>query len=211
MASITASIDKKMDKNMRVLIISGFLGSGKTTLLLSLAKKMLARAYKIAIIENEIGEIGIDGDYISRYGLEVQEIYGGCICCTLNTNLRSTLEKLGESYKPDWVILEPTGAAIPNDIVSTVSLYTNIVESYYVIGLIDPLRYEILVEMMTPLLDAQLESADIIIINKIDEIRKKDLIAVKERIKSRLKSDTPIALISAEKEINIDSLLDKVL
>ena len=64
---------------MRVLIIGGFLGSGKTTLLLSIAKKLTSVPLKVAIIENEIGEIGIDGKYISQYGIEVQELYGGCI------------------------------------------------------------------------------------------------------------------------------------
>jgi G3E family GTPase len=196
---------------MRVLVIGGFLGSGKTTLLLSIAKKLTSVPCTVAIIENEIGEIGIDGKYISQYGMEVQELYGGCICCSLNTSLRTALEKIGRELKPDWVLLEPTGAAIPNDIIKTVAAYTDIVESYYTFILIDPLRYDMLLEMMTPLLEAQIESADSILINKIDEIEKDTLDSVIKSISSRLKKDIPVVNISAEKETNLESLLELIL
>lgn len=196
---------------MRVLIIGGFLGSGKTTLLLSIAKKLTSVPCTVAIIENEIGEIGIDGKYISQYGMEVQELYGGCICCSLNTNLRTALEKIGRKLNPDWILLEPTGAAIPNEIIKTVAVYTDTVESYYTFILIDPLRYEMLLKMMTPLLDAQIESADILLINKIDEIEKNKLDSVIESIRSRLKKDIPVVTFSAEKETHLKSLLDLIL
>ena len=67
---------------MKLLIIAGFLGSGKTTLLLEVAQRLVAVPQKVAIIENEVGEIGIDGKYLHQEGLQVQELFGGCVCCT---------------------------------------------------------------------------------------------------------------------------------
>ena len=76
---------------MRLVLVAGFLGSGKTTLLEHIARQLTAAGRKIAIIENEAGEIGIDGNYLRQNGLEVQELYGGCICCTLSVDLVVTL------------------------------------------------------------------------------------------------------------------------
>ena len=105
---------------MRLLLISGFLGSGKTTLLLEIARRLAAGSQKIAIIENEVGEVGIDGQYLRREGLEVQEMFGGCVCCTLSVDLVTTLKKLDRLVRPETVILEATGIARPGDIVPTV-------------------------------------------------------------------------------------------
>lgn len=78
---------------MELIIISGFLGSGKTTLLLGMARSLVEASIRVAIIENEVGEIGIDGQYLRQEGLEVQELFGGCICCTLSAGLVPTLRK----------------------------------------------------------------------------------------------------------------------
>src|SRR5210317_1406548 len=101
---------------MKLLIIAGFLGSGKTTLLLQVAKHLAAASKRIAIIENEMGEVGVDGDYLTLEGLHVQELLGGCICCTLAAGLVGTLEKVERLFQPDLVILEATGSARPSDI-----------------------------------------------------------------------------------------------
>ena len=85
---------------MKLLIIAGFLGSGRTTLLLEVARRLVAVPQKIAIIENEVGEIGIDGKYLHQKGLQVQELFGGCVCCTLSADLVSTLEKIEKLYQP---------------------------------------------------------------------------------------------------------------
>jgi G3E family GTPase len=196
---------------MRVLLIGGFLGSGKTTLLLRLAKELIRAPSRVAIIENEIGEIGIDGRYISLEGLEVQELYGGCVCCTLKTDLRRSLVKIERTLNPDWVLLEPTGAAYPHDIIETISEYSDNVAFYRVLILIDPVRYEMLLEMMTPLLEAQLDAADIIMINKIDEVNENKLNSVTKSIKSLLKMDKPLIKISAEKQKSMEPLIRRIL
>ena len=76
---------------MKIIMIGGLLGSGKTTILLKLVNQFKDYYKKIIIIENEIGEIGIDGKYLQNEGLQVQELYSGCVCCTLSVDLVSTL------------------------------------------------------------------------------------------------------------------------
>ena len=97
---------------MDLLIIAGFLGAGKTSLLLELVGGLAAGGTrKIAIIENEIGAVGVDDQVLAAEGLPVREIYSGCICCSLRGDLVTTLLELERQEKPDLVILEPSGAA----------------------------------------------------------------------------------------------------
>jgi G3E family GTPase len=98
---------------VNVLCIAGFLGSGKTTVLLEVARVMAEDGLKLAVVENEIGEVGIDGSYVRDQGLPVQELFGGCICCTLQAGLAETLLAVESDHDPDWVIIEPTGLAAP--------------------------------------------------------------------------------------------------
>jgi len=196
---------------MNILLIGGFLGSGKTTLLLYIAKKLSDLSRRVAIIENEIGDIGIDGKIISRQGLEVRELYGGCVCCTMRTDLRTTLEKIEKTIKPEWVLLEPTGAAYPGDVIKNLISDVDFIENYRVIILIDPLRFDILREMMTPMLEAQLESADVVVINKIDEIEESKAEKVTESLRDMLKQDKRIVHISAELDINLENLVKELI
>ncbi len=94
---------------MKLLIIAGFLGSGKTTLLLQVAKHLAAASQRIAIIENEMGEVGVDGEYLTLEGLHVQELLGGCICCTLAAGLVGTLEKVQRLFQPTSSSWRPPG------------------------------------------------------------------------------------------------------
>jgi G3E family GTPase len=158
---------------MKVIIIAGFLGSGKTTLLLQMAKSFSAASKKTAVIENELGEFGVDGDYLELEGLQVKQLLGGCICCTLSSGLVETLENLNRNYSSDIIILEATGAANPGDIVANLGLCRIPIHSIKVITLVDAKRYEMLMKMMTPLLTSQILTADIVIISKIDSVETK--------------------------------------
>lgn len=100
---------------IKIDVISGFLGAGKTTLI----KKML-KAYedeKVVLIENEFGEIGIDGDIVKRDGFEVLELTSGCICCSMKKDFVNTFTKIIEEYNPERVIIEPTGISILSEII----------------------------------------------------------------------------------------------
>jgi G3E family GTPase len=190
---------------MKLLIIAGFLGSGKTTLLLEVAKR-LAVSQRIAIIENEVGEIGIDGKYIRQEGLQVQELFGGCICCTLSVDLVSTLQKVEQLYQPVLTILEPTGLASPGDVVTSVRNYAPMVTDIMVLVLLDATRYEMLYEMLTPLLTAQIQSADIVAINKIDAVDGAHIDIIRKNV-DQLNPQARVVDISADKRINLEPLL----
>ncbi len=191
---------------MRLVLVAGFLGSGKTTLLEHIARQLTAAGRKIAIIENEAGEIGIDGNYLRQNGLEVQELYGGCICCTLSVDLVVTLQKVQRLFAPDVVLMEPTGLARPGDIVSAIRSHVPAVTHYHVLVLVDAARFDMLMSMLTPLLTAQIEAADVVAINKIDEIDQAVLEPMAERIRE-LNPHAQILAISAEKAVNLEPLL----
>ncbi|RLC00990.1 MAG: cobalamin biosynthesis protein P47K [Deltaproteobacteria bacterium] len=192
---------------MKLLIMAGFLGSGKTTLLLQIAKRLSAASLKIAIIENEIGEIGVDGDYLNREELHVQKLFGGCICCTLSTGLIETLEKIELHYQPDLVILEATGVARPGDILTNVNKYQPKVESIKILTLVDAFRFEMLMEVIEPLLTAQIKAAHTVVVNKIDQVQNKTLESVIQSVEC-LNPEAKVSTVSAEVGTNLNSFLD---
>ncbi len=103
----------------KVDVFSGFLGAGKTTLI----KKLIAEAYageKLVLIENEFGEIGVDGGFMKDAGIEVTEMNSGCICCSLTGDFRAALHEGCERYAPDRILIEPSGVGKLSDIVTAV-------------------------------------------------------------------------------------------
>ena len=103
----------------KIDIFSGFLGAGKTTLI----KKLIKEAYnteKVVLIENEFGEIGIDGGFLQDAGIEITEMNSGCICCSLVGDFTKALEKVLIEYKPDRIIIEPSGVGKLSDIIKAV-------------------------------------------------------------------------------------------
>ena len=100
-------------------IISGFLGAGKTTLI----KKLLSESFqgqKNVLIENEFGEIGIDGGFLKDAGVEITEMNSGCICCSLVGDFGAALKKVLEDYSPDRIIIEPSGVGKLSDVIAAV-------------------------------------------------------------------------------------------
>ena len=103
----------------KIDIFSGFLGAGKTTLI----KKLISEAYKgekVVLIENEFGEIGIDGGFLKEAGIEITEMNSGCICCSLVGDFSEALKKVLEEYSPDRVIIEPSGVGKLSDVIRAV-------------------------------------------------------------------------------------------
>ena len=103
----------------KVDIISGFLGAGKTTFIKQLINKVYA-GEKLVLIENEFGEIGIDGGFLKDAGIEITEMNSGCICCTLVGDFSKALKKVLDEYKPDRVIIEPSGVGKLSDVVKAI-------------------------------------------------------------------------------------------
>ncbi len=104
----------------KIDIFSGFLGAGKTTLI----KKLIAEAYageKLVLIENEFGEIGIDGGFLKEAGIEITEMNSGCICCSLVGDFREALKKVIDQYTPDRILIEPSGVGKLSDVTRAVA------------------------------------------------------------------------------------------
>ena len=104
----------------KVDIFSGFLGAGKTTLI----KKLIEEAYqneKVVLIENEFGEIGIDGGFLKDAGIEINEMTSGCICCSLVGDFGKALEKVLAEFAPDRILIEPSGVGKLSDVITAVT------------------------------------------------------------------------------------------
>ena len=104
---------------LKIDIISGFLGAGKTTLIKKLLSSVL-KGQKIVLIENEFGDIGIDGGFLKEAGVQINEMNSGCICCSLVGDFKKALNKVYEEYSPDRIIIEPSGVGKLSDVLQAV-------------------------------------------------------------------------------------------
>ena len=154
---------------MRVNLLFGFLGSGKTTL----AKHLLAerdRDMKTAVIVNEFGEVGIDGDILRGSNVDVVELNSGCLCCTLRGSLMLAVEELRDKAQVERVIVEATGVAQPGELLET--LADSSLEGGLQIGplvtVVDVFKFPKLLSMLGDFYVDQIENADIVLLNKID-------------------------------------------
>ena len=157
---------------MKLVQVAGWLGSGKTTLVVALGKGLSKIGKKVAIVVNEIGAIPVDGKVIEEYGLTVTDIGGGCICCQVSDNMLRTIKALYEGARPDIVIIEPTGLAVPGSIRETIrtGAYEMEISMGPIIVLLDIPRAEKLLgyEGLMKLVTAQMVGADIIALSKVD-------------------------------------------
>lgn len=153
---------------MKIHIIGGFLGSGKTTLIVKIADRYISEGKKVTILVNEIGEIGVDNERISSNGLNSVMLDGGCICCTLTGSLQSTVRNIEKEFDPDVLLIEPTGLALPHNVVSMVKGLILDEECIDIIGICDAYRFETLREKKEDFLRAQLSHSDMLLITKID-------------------------------------------
>ena len=156
---------------MNVLILSGFLGSGKTSALLPLAHYLVERSAsdvenKVMILENEVGEIGIDDAFLRGGGFRVDTLFSGCACCTVAGELVSSVIKIRREFDPDWLILETTGVAYPKNIQET--LRSACALDARIAVLVDAARWKRLRIPMEALLSGQIIGSDVVLVNKID-------------------------------------------
>ena len=151
----------------KIDIISGFLGAGKTTLI----KKLLEEAFvgeKIVLIENEFGEIGIDGSILKDYGIEIKEMNSGCICCTIAGDFSSALKELLSLYDPDRIIIEPSGVGKLSDVINGCKkfLKDGLVELNMCITVVDAMKYKVYLKNFTEFYADQLTNAKTIILSR---------------------------------------------
>lgn len=153
---------------MIVCQLAGFLGSGKTTLLVRLGSELSKAGKKVAIIVNEVGEVGVDGAVIDSFGLKSVEITEGCICCSLSGSLQNTLRAITREYKPDIIMIEPTGIALPSIVGKLVRMSMIGEDRMTTICLIDAFRALKLFNEANLFVSRQIAGADIVAINKMD-------------------------------------------
>jgi G3E family GTPase len=156
---------------MNILILGGFLGSGKTTTLMQLAKHIVMhsqsdRENKVIILENEVGEVGIDDAYLRSGGFQVNNLFSGCACCTVSGELVSAAIRIQKEYNPDWLIVETTGVAYPKNMQE--NLKNAIGQSSRICILVDASRWKRLLLPMNALLKGQIEGSDAVLVNKTD-------------------------------------------
>jgi len=178
---------------MQILIISGFLGAGKTSLLTPFVKWLSASGKRVAIVENEIGEKGVDDLYLKEKGFYVKEIYHGCICCSLRTNLINCLLELEKEYKPEVVVMEPTGIADPQLLLSSLSGYPGNLDAKVMVSVVDAERFDEIENLQTAIALDGIKSADLIALNKVDLIAPENL----EELKNRIQTINPAPTIQS--------------
>ena len=154
----------------KIDIYSGFLGAGKTTLI----KKMIQQSYKgqkIVLIENEFGEIGIDGGFLQDAGINITEMNSGCICCSLVGDFGRALEKVIHDYHPDRILIEPSGVGKLSDVIGAVNKVTNDqVQLGYTVAVVDAGKVKVYMKNFGEFYNNQIETASTIILSRTDSI-----------------------------------------
>ena len=185
---------------MHILLFGGFLGSGKTTTLLQIARYITEHKKEtVALIENEIGEAGIDDKLLADSGLQVRPLFGGCVCCQITSDLITAVREINETIKPDWLMIEMTGLAIPGNIAKLIHEYCNFYTGFKTITIVDMSRWYELKEILGPLVTGQVEKTDFIIVNKAD-IAEVDRAEIVKDIRE-IVSDIPITVASAANQL----------
>lgn len=157
----------------KVDVISGFLGAGKTTLIQKLIKDVFA-GKKVVLVENEFGEIGIDGGFLQEAGITINEINGGCVCCTLQGDFHDALEKVENTYHPDHIIIEPSGVGKLSDILSIVKSVEGLeLNSYSTV--VDAKRCKIYHKNFKEFFDDQISTACCVILSRTQMVNEEKL------------------------------------
>lgn len=154
----------------KIDIYSGFLGAGKTTLI----KKLIAEGYqgqKLVLIENEFGEIGIDGGFLQEAGIQITEMNSGCICCSLVGDFGKALAQVITEYHPDRVLIEPSGVGKLSDVIAAVKrVELEDVELGYTVAVVNAAKCKVFMKNFGEFFNNQVETASTIVLSRTDSI-----------------------------------------
>ena len=163
-------------------IFSGFLGAGKT----SLIRKLIAEAYKgekLVLIENEFGDIAIDGAFLKDAGIEITEMNSGCICCTLVGDFRKALEQVVKDFAPDRIIIEPSGVGKLSDVARAVEAVDGI-EIGTRVTVVDASKCKIYMRNFGEFFNDQVENADLLVLSRTGMIDEAKTLAAAELLRT---------------------------
>ena len=172
----------------KIDILSGFLGAGKTTLI----KKLIAEAFqgeKLVLIENEFGEIGIDGGFLKDAGVEITEMNSGCICCSLVGDFGTALKQVIDEYSPDRVIIEPSGVGKLSDVIKAVEdvKATADVEINSATTVVDVKKCKMYMKNFGEFFNNQVESAGTIVLSRTQDVNDKKIAETVELLREHNK------------------------
>ena len=163
-------------------IFSGFLGAGKTTLI----RKLIAEGYKgekLVLIENEFGDIAIDGSFLKDAGIEITEMNSGCICCTLVGDFRKALQQVVEEYAPDRIIIEPSGVGKLSDVAKAVEAVDGI-EIGAKVTVVDANKCKMYMRNFGEFFNDQVQNADLIVLSRTSTADEAKTIAAVEMLRT---------------------------
>ena len=180
-------------KMTKIDIVSGFLGAGKTTLIKKLLKEALADT-KVVLIENEFGEIGIDGGFLKEAGIEIKEMNSGCICCSLVGDFGTSLNEVLDTYSPERIVIEPSGVGKLSDVMKAVqdAMADREVELNSAVAVVDACKCKMYIKNFGEFFVNQIEHAGTIILSRTDKISEEKLAACVSMIREHNEKATII-------------------
>ena len=160
----------------KIDIFSGFLGAGKTTLIGKLLKEALADT-KVVLIENEFGEIGIDGGFLQESGIEIKEMNSGCICCSLVGDFGTSLKEVLDTYAPERILIEPSGVGKLSDVMKAVqeAMTDRDVQLNSAVAVVDACKCKMYIKNFGEFFVNQIEHAGTIVLSRTDKISEEKL------------------------------------
>ncbi len=160
----------------KIDIVSGFLGAGKTTLIKKLLKEALADT-KVVLIENEFGEIGIDGGFLKEAGIEIKEMNSGCICCSLVGDFGTSLREVLETYAPERILIEPSGVGKLSDVMKAVkdAMSERDVELNSAVAVVDAGKCKMYMKNFGEFFINQIEHAGTVVLSRTDKLSEEKL------------------------------------
>lgn len=195
---------------MKIDIISGFLGAGKTTLIKKLLSEELS-SEKIAIIENEYGEVSIDGNLFKDEKVEVKEISSGCICCSIKGDFKDSINEIIRDYAPTRIIVEPSGVAKLSEVISSIN-EAKIPDAKLnmIATVLDVNNFDSYFKNFGEFYKNQISNAKVVLLSRVDSLNAKEIVSISEKIKAINKNvriiTTPWSKLHSKRIIEIAEL-----
>ena len=192
----------------KIDIVSGFLGAGKTTLIQKLLKEAL-HGTKVVLIENEFGEIGIDGGFLKEAGIEIREMNSGCICCSLVGDFGTALREVISTYHPDRILIEPSGVGKLSDVIKAVEQVTGepdvVLNS--TVTVVDASKCKMYMRNFGEFFNNQIQYAGTIVLSRTDKVGEEKAVQSVELLRQVNETSpvvtTPISMLEGKKLLEV--------